>query len=418
MSIRCSYNLKDVEGTDMNNFYNGDENEREIISNRLKLKLKNWQSNDKIYKIIRYDKNYMVIDNVKTIGLFRSVILNDENKIIAFAPPKSVSLEYFMKNNDLCEQKCIAEEFIEGTMINVFYDNSINAWEFSTRSSIGGNISFFIDNNCKQTFRDMFLSTCSYVGLAFEMLDKEYCYSFVMQHPSNRIVSPINEMALYLVALYKIDQSSCIVYDIDYREYILKNKKLQNATIKLPSSYEATSYSDLIEKYASMNTPYAIPGVVIYSPHGYRTKIRNPNYEYVRELRGNQPKLQYQFLCLRKVRRIVEFLIFYPEYKTYFETFRKQLHQFTHAAHLNYISCYIKKEKSLIEFPKQFRSIMYQLHQLYLNDLRDKKLFVTKQVVIDYINGLHQSQQMYFLNYNFRKNQIDIQTCGIDSNEL
>jgi hypothetical protein len=167
-----------------------------------------------------------------------------------------------------------------------------------------------------------------------------------------------------------------------------------------------------------MNTPYAIPGVVIYSPHGYRTKIRNPNYEYVRELRGNQPKLQYQFLCLRKVRRIVEFLIFYPEYKTYFETFRKQLHQFTQAVYSNYISCYIKKEKPLIEFPKQFRSIMYQLHQMYLNDLREKKLFVTKQVVIDYINGLHQSQQMYFLNYNFRQNQIDIQACGIDSNEL
>lgn len=420
MSIRCSYNLKDVEGIRMIYFYNGDEQEIETISNRLKLTLKNWQFNNKIYKIIRYDKNYLNIDSAQTIGLFRSVIFNDENKMVAFAPPKSVSLDYFMQNNpDLGkhQQHCIAEEFIEGTMINVFYDGSTNAWEFATRSSVGANISFYIDaHGSKMTFRDMFLSTCKHVGLEFDILDKEYCYSFVMQHPLNRIVTPINEMSLYLVALYKIDNAEYVVHDIDYRKYISTNEKLQATSIKVPRIYESDAYYKLIDRYASMNTSYETPGVMIYSSSGYRTKIRNPNYEYVRQLRGNQPKLQYQFLCLRKLRKIVEFLIFYPEYKTYFETFRTQLHQFTHAVHLNYISCYIKKEKPILEFPKQFRSIMYQLHQLYLNELREKKLFVTKQVVIDYINNMHPSNQMYLLNYHFRKNQIDIIANNININ--
>jgi hypothetical protein len=33
----------------------------------------------------------------------------------------------------------------------------------------------------------------------------------------------------------------------------------------------------------------------------------------VRHLRGNQPKLQYQYLCLRHSGKLPEFLKFYPE---------------------------------------------------------------------------------------------------------
>lgn len=405
-----SYDLKCVNDIDVEKIFSGDEKEQEHISNLLKLMVKNWQHNNKVYRIIRYDKNYMGFDCVRTSGLFRSVILNDANKIVSFAPPKSVSIDFFMENNVLqSPNSCTLEEFIEGTMINVFYDESINKWEISTRSTVGGNISFFQINGEKTTFRDMFFDACKYVGLEFDMLDKKYCYSFVMQHPANRIVKPIIEMSIYLVSMYQINNESRVVHNIDYRSYYQTNECLCNTKIKMPIMYDAASSFNSIHKdIETMRMPYDIPGVMLHEPNGYRSKIRNPNYEYVKQLRGNQPKLQYQFLCLRKERKIVEYLKYYPEHKTYFETFRGQLHKFTNAVHSNYISCYIKKEKPLLEFPVQFRFIMYQMHQIYLNYLREQKLFVTKHVVIDYINQLSPSQQMHLLNYNFRQHKIDM----------
>jgi len=157
-----------------------------------------------------------------------------------------------------------------------------------------------------------------------------------------------------------------------------------------------------------MNTPYDVLGVVLYNVvTGQRAKIRNPVYEQVRSLRGNQPKLQYQYLSLRKEGRVGDFLQFYPENKKEFSAFRDQVHLFTETLFLNYKSCYIKKEKPLIEFSQQYRGHMYNIHQHYLNHLREKKFFVTNTIVIKYVNELHPSLLMYCLNYNMRKRSVD-----------
>ena len=57
------------------------------------------------------------------------------------APPKSLQLEN--KAFTELEFKDIQiEEFVEGTMINVFWDSSNNIWEITTRSSIGVMLNF------------------------------------------------------------------------------------------------------------------------------------------------------------------------------------------------------------------------------------------------------------------------------------
>jgi hypothetical protein len=392
-------------------------------SNILKLnKVECRTSNNTPYKVIRYDKNFLSCDLIPTYGLCRSVIINNNNKVVSFAPPKSIPSDEFIKKYNEQSDGIVAEQFIEGTMINVFWDDSIGltgGWEIATRNTVGATSSFYKGPRAK-TFRDMFLEAAKEANLKFDNLIKYICYSFVLQHPENRIVVPFKKPQLYLVGTYRIINEPDSVY-VDVFDYKKANENLPfrivGADIKLPETYTFDTYAELIEKYGSMNTSYDVVGVVIHNTKtGERTKIRNPVYEQVRNLRGNQPKLQYQYLCLRKEGKVGDFLKFYPENKKDFSSFRDQIHLFTDTLFTNYVSCYIKKEKPLKEFSDQFRTHMFNIHQKYLNELREKKHFITNTVVIKYVNELHPSLLMYCLNFQMRKRNVD--TIVADSDNI
>lgn len=412
------YNLSDIPGFN-------DLLESDYINtstpNILKLNKIECRTNSSTYKVIRYDKNFLCIDLISTYGLCRSVILNSHNQVVGFAPPKSLHADIFIQKYPENTIGLRAEEFVEGTMVNVFFDPTIGvtgSWEISTRNTVGATSSFFKSPYSK-TFRQMFMEAADECRLNINTLETDLCYSFVLQHPENRIVVPFSKAQLYLVGVYKISNSSNTV-DVDFldaHEYESFFSEL-GTTVKFPQIYEFNKYSDLIEKYGSMNTSYDIVGVMIHNmATGERTKVRNPVYEQVRNLRGNQPKLQYQYLCLRKEGKVKDFLKFYPENKSEFSTFRGQVHLFTNTLYSNYISCYIKKEKPLMEFSQQYRSHMFNIHQIYMNDLREKKLYINNTVVQKYVNELHPSLLMYSLNFQMRKRNADT-IVAENSNEI
>jgi len=368
-------------------------------------------SNQK-YKVIRYDKDLLRTCFISSYGLCRSVIVNSNNKVVCFSPPKSILSENFITENPSKTEDIIAMEFVEGTMINVFWDDSIGVaggWQIATRNTVGATSSFY-KNNDFFTFRDMFLEAVKENNLSIEGLNKDLSYSFVLQHPKNRIVVPFKKPQLYLVACYKITTNAAdsSVMVEPYSIIDIMNQDWATTTIRFPEIYEWTTYTELIEKYASMNTSYNVLGVVLYNTRtGERAKIRNPVYEQVRSLRGNQPKLQYQYLALRGEGKVHDFLKYYPENKKDFSQFRDQVHSFTNTLYANYVSCYIKKERPLIQFSDQFRTHMFNLHKLFMNELREKKQYITNTVVKKYVNELHPSLLMYCLNFHMRKRVVD-----------
>ena len=398
------YILSDIKG--FNEIVNCDINNLEILKLN---KIESRTSNNTTYKVVRYDKNFLSVDLVPSYGLCRSVIINSKNKVVGFAPPKSISSEQFIQKYNENTPGVVFEEFVEGTMINVFWDDSIGltgGWEIATRNTVGATSSFYKSKQSK-TFRDMFLEAASENKMDFSILDKKYSYSFVVQHPENRIVVPFKKPQLYLVAVYSInnDNNGITVDAHDSQQF---REFFSTTSVKFPHYYSFHTYSILIENCASMNTRYDCVGVVLHNKiTGERSKIRNPVYEQVRNLRGNQPKLQYQYLSLRKEGKVGDFLKFYPESKKEFSGFRDQVHLFTDTLFSNYVSCYIKKEKPLKEFSEQYRTHMFNIHQKFINELREKKHFVTNTVVQKYVNELHPSLLMYCLNFQMRKRNID-----------
>ena len=110
---------------------------------------------------------------------------------------------------------------------------------------------------------------------------------------------------------------------------------------------------------------------------------------------------------MRHSGKLPEFLKYYPESKGDMSKFRAQVHTFTNTLHQNYISCYVKKEKPLREYPAQYKTHMFKIHEIFINDLRPNKLFVTNTVVINYVNKLHPSLLMFCLNHHMRKRMVD-----------
>jgi len=384
--------------------------------------------NNNIYSIYQYDKNFLSLDLISTIGLLRSIIVNKYGHVVCFAPPKSYPYDSFIQKypesgpgsrpGPGLGDEIVAEEFVEGVMINVFWDETsglTGAWEIATRSAIGGETLLAksaSDSIICKTIRDMFLEAAKRNQLDIASLNPVCCYSFVLQHPDDRNIQPFKTPQLYLVETYEI---------VHTKENHVKIFPIENnvsistiwcaTTVKFPKMYHFKNYQELKDRFGSMNTSYHIPGIMIKNTEtGERCKIRNPVYEYVKHIKGNQLKIQYQYLTLRKegMGKVGEFLSRYPENKKECSYFRDQLHAFTITLYKNYISCYIKKEKLLKLFPGCFKRHIQELHKLYVNVLKPKNEYINNTSVIQYVNALDPHLLMNSLNVCIQQRHIDM----------
>lgn len=439
--------------------------------------IKDYIFNNSNYQIIKYDKNYLkqletnimnylysdennnkseeviklIEKEYNELALLRSVIVRN-NQVVCFSPPKSLSFDHFIKKYPKLENKINGsettemteateatktsesnaadynvwgEDFVDGTMINVFFDAINNVWEIATRSTVGGNIVFFNDvknykyfddknyfaSHYDATFRSMFFEACNSNNFNLNTLCTSYCYTFVMQHPFNRIVTPIVNPLLYLVKIYKIDNSNtnCVkINEVNIDNFVNSPPYVfLNTNVKFVKRYNISDYNALKSYYINDKTPYYFVGTMLYSSDGYRSKIRNNNYETVRKLRGNQPKLQYNYFCLKQENKIKEFLNYYPEHNVMFNKFKILMYSYTNELLLNYISCFVRKEKPLKEYEFQYKTHMYKLHEKFKNDLKPLNKTIDKKFVIDYVNRLHPAQQMFIMNYKYNKNSSE-----------
>lgn len=346
--------------------------------------------------IIRYKKYNLTDKNCTTLGLFRSII-TDGKSLICFSPPKSMHYLNFTETFDKKEYRL--EEFIEGTMINCFWWKG--DWGIATRGNIGAESAFYQDINT--SFKIMFLEAMKECNLTFDSLDKNYSYSFVLQHPSNRIVVPFSRPHLVLIAKYKMIDSWCA-------QEVITLSPPAGTHITVPKQYDVCSGKTLeeaIKPYTNTQTHYTVLGVMIKHPSGVRCKIRNPTYEKVRHLKGNSPKIQFQYYNLYQSGKIKDFLHYYPEYKQTFWNFRLELLKWTQELGTLYRNYYIHKTIQEKDIPYPFRPHVWALHDIYRLELRAKNMSVNKQVVIDYIHNLPPSRIMYAINYPLRQKEKD-----------
>jgi len=361
--------------------------------------------NNETYTIIRYNKYLLTEDLISSVGLLRCLVLNDEQRALSFSPPKSIYRKQFFnlypgKTNDI-----IAEEFVDGTMINVFWNYKMNlagGWEISTRNTVGAEI-FCAKTNPKKTYADLFKETLKEVNLDLQLLNRAYNYSFIMQHPSILGHPLCKKAALYLIEVYEIVQTengSIYIYPLK-RDKIKNQINCWNITsIKFPQEYyDWENYNELQNKYASVNTSYTQKGVVLRNNKtGERSKIWNPTYQYAKQINEERGKELFQYLYLRYYGKISDILKNNPINKRNYNIFRNHVHDFTNTLHQNYIECYICKTRKINEINEIFRPHLIYLQEMYINELRIKKEYISKSIIIKYVNKLEPKRLFHCLN--------------------
>ena len=238
-------------------------------------------------------------------------------------------------------------------MINLFYHD--DKWIISTRSWIGG------DNNwtSHKTFGLMFDEAFKIMNISYKQFDKTCCYSFVLQHPLNRIVFRYNKPNLVLVQVIKINNDSYKF--LDYRAI---GKQMG---ISVPAIILFDSYNNMIKEVELLK--YYIQGFVI-KINNKRYKIRNPKYNTVKKIRGNTSSIRLRYIELRKANKVKEFLKYFREYADECYKTKKSIHNLTSDLYYHYNNYFIKQNKNYI-IPSYFKDICNELHNHY----HVKKLF-------------------------------------------
>ena len=109
---------------------------------------------------------------------------------------------------------------------------------------------------------------------------------------------------------------------------------------------------------------------------------------------------QYRYLELCHNGRLDEYVNYYPEDKEVFNKYRDEVNYYITTLYQNYVNCFIKKMDVLKNYPYEFKTHMYQLHHIYLNEIKPGNMQYNN--VVQYVNRLPPAKLMFVLNYHLR----------------
>ena len=335
------------------------------------------------YVLVHYDKEVsdMHQDNTK---IFRSIVWNmATNRPACISPARGGAFSAAPASG------WVAEEFVDGAMINAFYDETSANWKLASRTQLGAGSSFY----GTRPFAELFAETCKVQGIDMATLDKSLCYSFVLNHPEERIVVPAlyGAPTLTLIAAYRIDPATGAY------ETVTATTTIQNA--KVPAVYKTLETLEGAVTYVAARAAadrHAFQGVVLKAADGDRWKLRSSLYSHVRFLRGNQAKRPFLWLDLwsRAPRAFQEYLTFYPEESVAAQATVEAFKGCTQAFHDLFIQIYKKHELPLGSAPQKYRKLLWEARHAstppYFPALRD------------FMNRQDTARKLWLVNYEVR----------------
>lgn len=338
------------------------------------------------FALIRYVKgrSNMTLPHVRA---FRSVVWDTLDNIpVSVTPYKSADGEC-LPAEAAGMTGLRVEHFVDGVMIGVFWDRYAQRMRIHTRSCMDGLCRYYSQT---KPFSVMFYEAVGPAGLAVPV-GPGRCYTYILQHPENRIVTPTRVPRLHLVQATEVDGLGG-VRDVTPAVHPL--------TIE-----GVTSWADLRAKMQDWNMRFrhAMQGVVVKNVEtGERWKIRTPEYNRVRKLRGNSPRRDFLWLNEWRNGTLPAYLDLYPEERADAEAVVGRWKRATTDVYQYYTDVFKARTLPKTAIPAKYRPLVYGLHTLYMETLKPARQTVTWPTVLRYMNDRDTAQMLFVINWELR----------------
>jgi hypothetical protein len=339
----------------------------DILNNIKNLGLVCKANNDNNRIIVKYPMD-LRFSNDDVIRKSRGIIIDIPSKsVICHSLDGAVSLETF--KNSVSWEDTVIEKAYDGTMLNIYYDNIIQSWKVSTKYSLTPEKSSF---RSKKSFVELFNEILPFDKLA-PLLDKDYCYTFLMCHKDNRNVTVHNINTVYHLETVNIKTGEKIMNDLGIpRCEILQLCNRNNMDIcKFPKPCQ--NMNDLID-YANL-LDWLDRGYMLFSKdRKLRCKVENPKFLEVQKLLDGQSDLRYvamNYIMRNKItpEQWTKYITYYPNLNNELQELTKEFNNFNKDVYKWYVDIYCFKKELTI--PKWVKSPLYFTHQLFIEKKKE-----------------------------------------------
>jgi hypothetical protein len=347
-------------------------------------KLRIIEPRDSPYAILRYVKGQSTFE-LPHVSWCRSVVVDKEKRVpVSISPPKSTAV-----TDAFVQSAVVAEEFVDGTMINLFRDGE-GTIQLATRSRLGGNTKFYESG---KTFSEMFEEALNQYGVASanELVKSEVgsFTSLVLQHPSNRIVKAVETPSLVVIHQGIVSEDGGVTIEEDASEFVLP----QNADMEVqPYKLDVIRNFKSVEAWVSQQAQergFGWQGVVFKDGKGGRSRVRSEVYETVRRIRGNESSPEERFARLRRTKQTEQYTAFYPEERNVLYELEGRLRANTRQLFKFYADTFRARKTEFYRLPWPYKHHVSELHNLFKTKLRAEKKKVDLEETIRYVNRLN-----------------------------
>lgn len=335
------------------------------------------------YALVRYVKGQSDLKDAVVRDLRSVVIHKDSLRVVSVAPALSTPYSAWFSEGS---QAANAQEFIDGTMLNIFrgVDGEVLV---ASRSRIGESKTQFSD----KTFITMMEEALSITPIKNykELLPEGYqCVSVVVQHKENRVVCPVLLPKIYIVSMTKVGGDGTLVMNYNSADMPETHR------IYAVPSYDVGSVGSTVESVdnwinmKALTLKHGWQGLVLFDAAGQRTKKRTTFYNEAKELRGNDRSVEERYARLRKARKIKKYVQMYAEEEDKFFALEEQLRQHTKTLYDYYIKTNITKTQVYDDLPWPYKFHVAALHRRYKEFEKPAGGKISLPYVITYVNAL------------------------------
>jgi hypothetical protein len=343
--------------------------------------------------IIRYDKTYSRMD-LPHVPWCRSVIWDKVRHLpVSVAPPKA-SAESCPHTNEcqkglsvasamtaVADGRLSVEEYADGFMVQVYRIRGDPTPYIATRSKRDASGTFYSAKSFRTLFLEAYGSDPLVTGSENEergaKADEEPVasfWSYVVQHPEHRVVTPYTIPRVHLVQRGWVSPNGTVTLRDGFPSLAMD-----------PSMWSSALPLKEAIRTECQTRPWWFRGIVLKDTTGQRWRFRSEKYTAIRALRGGEANVYERYARIFTQNLSTTYFEYYPEDMIPFSLCGVFMNDIIHTLHRMYLLIHVRKSTTFAQIHRVYRPHLYALHGVYLTSLRPEKKWLTDQDIRVYL---------------------------------